>query len=501
MTQLDYLPVELVLRITECLDVISLIRLSWISTKFYQSIGLSKSFWSAYCRHLLRDEDVPLPDNFGSLELSALSRLATRKERISRATHPNYWLPPPRGERTQFQLGHDPNLTLQPWAMRLTPGGRWVVAIARASQSGPAAHLLCWDTYGVETGDPVARLPVATFQLELPSGQHPHVYLQNPRYDPESQSIYCIVVIGELRDQIYSSKMITFQVEFSETVYPSFHQTGRMMTWTDDPGSSLSLSSRSAVICPEGEEVAILWDPRSGDTIKYAVERPTPTSFETVVVTFGGAVLRVRGEVIGNDLHLGLLADPASKPHPGGGGTFCVSGVRGDDYKSCGHINYDVSAPGILRVSEQEIFTVVRVQCTTPQYNFYAMVAVSDAGTRHDLPLSSEPWRWNEYSVPTWSHDPVLHFQLAKGPYHDRRFKVRSDDKELLLVAMPHGREHPSLYTQREVLSVPTQPSDIGARPSIWECEGVCPRSGSWLFITHTQDTAPQWIAMIIRYA
>ncbi|KAF8309912.1 hypothetical protein DL93DRAFT_2158111 [Clavulina sp. PMI_390] len=295
--------------------------------------------------------------------------------------------------------------------MRQTPGGRWIVALATNTRFGAASHLLCWDACTAKGVVEDAQLPVATFQLEPPPHLDSYVHLEKIIHDPASQSSYCIIHIGTSRDQNYSSKLMTVELRSSKQSLPSFHETGCTTTWSNYPGSNRWLSGRWAVICPASGEKVILWDSRDDETLSYPVNPPTVSSFETFIVTFGGAIVRVRGEVNENCLTLHFMAGPTTQTHAG---TFYISGVADDsDGEFWERMSYEIYALGKVRVSEQEMVTAVRVSFLTNQYTFSRILAISDHGACYDLPLSSEPWRWNEYSVPAWSEAPALHFQLV----------------------------------------------------------------------------------------
>ncbi|KAF8306838.1 hypothetical protein DL93DRAFT_2159771 [Clavulina sp. PMI_390] len=189
-----HLPLDLLLAITDRLDIISLIRLSWVSRDLHAFIALSRSFWVRYCRVLLYDEQLPLESfKIDSLELRELISLATRKERIARATHQKYWLGLLQSQQSFFTLGYDPGLHIQSATLRYTPAGPWLFGLALDLKDN-TVHLVYWDTTATQRDHRPLVRPLASTRVREARSSVMHLDLSRILYDPISKTFYCHVV-------------------------------------------------------------------------------------------------------------------------------------------------------------------------------------------------------------------------------------------------------------------------------------------------------------------
>ncbi|KAF8316864.1 hypothetical protein DL93DRAFT_2077683 [Clavulina sp. PMI_390] len=287
-------------------------------------------------------------------------------------------------------------------------------------------------------------------------------------------------------------------MECADNRTPSFRTTNEVETLPREAGNRLKLSGRYAELHhPSGQLRSLVWDSKSGQTTSYPLEPHTATSFHTVVVTSGGTVFQVRGDVHEDRLitrffrlptGLTRATDYPAKieiPSKGRGLPWLAN--------SC---TYAVTPHHIMRLIEGKTVTPMQVECTTIHHDFSAGVAVSENGELYMLPLVDEPWRLNEHTVPMWMTHPALHFVLTEKPESSRAVSITADHKELFLFAAPHSLYNGGKESGRGLFRVPTFSTDIGARTDRWACIGVCPRSGTWIFTRRAQD---RWLATVIR--
>ncbi|KAF8305485.1 hypothetical protein DL93DRAFT_352987 [Clavulina sp. PMI_390] len=504
------IPVELLLKIVEYLDVFSIIRLSWVSRGHHSALGVSRAFWSRYCRLLLQDERLPSSCfNLDTLNVSELIQLATRSERIARALDTQSPQNPCRARRAQFQLGHDPSFHIKHLDIYQAPGGRWVLSLASNSQDN-SIHIMCWDTS--EADSDVAPLipPSASAELRpfAPTGTAMVYHLHPPTYDPKTQRYSCFITgVANLPGTSGFRQCITIPVEMEDRDPhpPSFSFPDQATIWLRAPRTEFQPSGRWAVICsPAHEPRSIVWDSQSGQTSDYPVARDSATTFDRIVVTHDGIILRVQGGIHMNKLDVRF--SPASATEvviPVHSTSFTVAGTRHFvPSHASGRTQFLVFTSGTIRLLEQSTATLIQVECHTFTHRFCTAVTVSADGAIQTP--RNEHWRRNEYLIPLWTSKPSSHFiltTLVDRPPTRARFGVASttvtlNDKKLFLKYIPPTSKTLGVEPQF-TLDVPTRPFDTGITMEKG-CRSVCLRSGQWMFVRKGHDN--YHAVMLIRY-
>ncbi|KAF8316862.1 hypothetical protein DL93DRAFT_722664 [Clavulina sp. PMI_390] len=501
MALLTHLPNELLFEITRYLDVISIIRLTCVSSALHHKIGLSKSFWLRYCHLLLKDERLPASSfPIETLEVSGLIKLATRTERLARASHASQWPGPMPAHRTQFSLGHDPELRFQRQSIHATPDLRWIMGLAQ-HKSDNTLRVLCWDVDPPSTNSDIQATvpPVASIEISAgpAEGQNPRLW--PPWYDPESQSYYSLITWIPRGYHESTFAVLLIKMACKENHRPSLHAPNELINWPRDARTKLEHSGRWAVIHHFwSQSVADVWDLQKGEATSYPVTPHTGISFETLIVTHCGNVFRIRGEEDEHHLFIQLsrISDDPNLPL-NRSESFETSGTALPSRRPANFCVYAVIPHGVMRLAEGNMVTVTQIQCVTANYRFSTTVTISEDGILRGVPSHHEPWRLNEHMVPIWASQPESPFAITSSAESSSSTIVNADLQELFLFIMPHARYGPEQGVGHGLLAVPRLASDIGVQTYMWSCGGACLRSGSWMFMRSGQDSA--WVITIIR--
>ncbi|KAF8316863.1 hypothetical protein DL93DRAFT_722663 [Clavulina sp. PMI_390] len=498
MTSLTLLPNELIYEMTRYLDVISITRLTWVSSALHNKIGLSKSFWLRYCRLLLEDELLPSSCfRIENLGLNGLVRLATRKERLARVTHASQQSRPLPAQRTQFYLGHGPRLNLKQSSTRVAPGGRWIIGLAWHYDF--TTHVLCWDAMVQRDDDLTTIPPITSAPIEPCRGRHTTAMLGKLWYDPDSESYCTLVIWSALGRPNLGCKALLISMKCTEDHQPSFYIHNQVTTWPDERSAELKYSTRWAVIhSTSAQPIAAVWDLASGRITNYPLEPHTVESFHTFVVTRRGTVFDVRGTLDGGRLVI-RCSNASSGVHPSSSPseTIDISGTAVRRPTLANRCLYRVIPHEEMRLLEGQMATTVQVLCETAEYSFSVVLAISQYGKLYQLPLTNELWRLNEHIVPLWMTYPASSFILGESANSQGAGAVVTDDKGLFLFAIPHNLYNPGAESAVSLFAIPTSPSDIGDKAGSWSCTGICPRSGSWVLVKYQKGG--RLVATIIR--
>ncbi|KAF8316865.1 hypothetical protein DL93DRAFT_2154573, partial [Clavulina sp. PMI_390] len=475
MAPFSHLPIELLFKITEHLDILSIVRLTWISSYFHYNIGVSRAFWLRYCRILLEDERLP-PFCFqiDSLEDAALVKLATRRERLARATLAGEGPGPSPAKRTQFALDHEPDLDIPHWTYRLAPGGRWAMALAWRKLDN-TGHVLCWDVRPQNDEATTSICPVASVQIDLPPTLNKSPELSRLSYNPESRLYHFFITVITEADHD-----ITHEV----TAFPYNERAGRKF-----------LDRWAIIHSGRSDLTSIAWDSQSGRTDNHSLDPSSPESFHTLVVTCGGTIFQVRGQVEGDRLDVRVFrASADSTASFDSSARFEILSARHTESWPAHSWSYAVTPHGPMRLAQGEAATMIQVQCNSVPYKFSSAVALSENGTVHKLPLVDEPWRLNEHAVPRWIARPKAHMDFSGTPNYQQSLLITEEHKELFLFVAPEGFSHKESEPGQGLLAVPLIPSDVGVWTNDWLCKGLCPRSGTWIVTRRSEN---KWLTMI----
>ncbi|KAF8310839.1 hypothetical protein DL93DRAFT_2169413 [Clavulina sp. PMI_390] len=459
---LQYLPLELLLQVTESLDIISIIRLSSVSSRLYEVIGISKSFWVGYCINLLRDEHMP-PFSFNPdcLERPEIVKLATRTERIIRGTGPkgpqNLLSP----HRKYFYLDHDADFYLHSWSIEQVPGGRWVLALAGHLRDD-TLHLMCWDSQSVSEDDEISLLPVATIRVKSDSAPATHFELSQVLYDPILHVFICSVTIGVDEDAGSGFRVVSVQMECSRDRPPSFRLVDHTMSWPEDgPINSMpKFSGRWATLegeLPSDGSESIVWDSQTGQRFTYPLERQDSVKkvFNMITVTHFGAVIRVHGEAHVD--HLQLLLSPVSSHGPfTTSGSFSAFASPEERETGKDDIGPSLTILGTIRLAHQETATLLWVRW----YTVSIMIAASESGAFVKLPRTEDGWGWDERLAPLWTTYPPSHFNLSTTDeiQSDTGTALSLDDGAFILGVKPYNILGAFPQPTRALLALPPRP-------------------------------------------
>ncbi|KAF8316866.1 hypothetical protein DL93DRAFT_2154574 [Clavulina sp. PMI_390] len=490
MAPFTHIPIEILYNITEHLDVISIVRLACVSSYFHHNIGTSRSFWARYCRILLEDELLP-PSCFHieNFEVTALIKLATRRERVARVTHASQWPDPLPAQRTQLYLQDDSKLAIRQQSIRITPGGRWLMALGW-SKIDRTGHILCWDFGRQNDNDLTIHSPVASSRIELPLNTSNGPELSTPWYDPGSQRYYCFVTLSTRGNREVATKILGVTMECLDHRPPSFDFTNEVMTLPYQARATLSRSGRW-VMAPRAssESSSIIWDSQSGSTATYSLDPWTPKTFHTLIVTHGGTIFQVRGEV--NEDHLTVRffkESTSSTPSVDPLGELQIPSKGSGQSWLTNACSYNVTPHGPIRLNEGQKCTRIQLKCTTVDHDFSGSAALSENGELYELPLLHEPWRMNEHVVPIWITHPGFHFTLTESPTSRQSVSITADHQELFLFVVPHQIYSSGEDLGRGLLAVPILPSDVGVHTDEWACNGIA----------HDGDSEPEFKEKIL---
>ncbi|KAF8310840.1 hypothetical protein DL93DRAFT_1557632 [Clavulina sp. PMI_390] len=503
---LQSLPLELLFQIAETLDVISVIRLSSVSTRLRETIGLSKPFWARYCRNLLQDENIPpLSAAMNSLKLDKLMKLATRKERIIRATLLENHFNLPQCRQTYFPLDLYPTYLIYHWTIQQAPGGRWLLAIA-VRVDDETLHLMCWDSAIVGADSEISPLPVTTIQLKDNGKQVRYFDMSQLTYDADLERLYFFVTlkVDEVGDRSRNWRVIPVEMDCPNDGPPSFRAMNHIVSWpyNGQNGSFPCFSGRWGTfqqVKSDKESDYLIWDSKTGQISTYPVEHHQLAEgvFETFMVTHFGTLLHLLGEATADQLNLSI-SPVSTTTIPASPASFQISGYP-KTTKIRGGIHFEFSNLGSACLAHYQTATFLRLKCQTAKFTFTTMIAPSESGAFYELPRASEGSHRDERLAPSWSAETVIHshistvarFQTSRG------ITLELDEDSLLLYIEPYALADPRQDVAQPLLAMPRQPPGLKVQDNDWDCYGVCLRSGAWMFALSRQGRP---YVMLIRY-
>ncbi|KAF8313101.1 hypothetical protein DL93DRAFT_2168038 [Clavulina sp. PMI_390] len=283
--KLASVPIEVLLKFCDWLDVKSTIRLAESSRTLHSFVLSSRSLWLSQVRRILWDEQIPETVlELLEIDLSALIKCATRKSRLlslisSRQKLASFSRLVPYSvsfSNPVRPMLQSPTSEPQGWfytdpLFHLLPGGRWILTLIRA---GPVWSLFCWDLLqAVASPTKHLQIPSASYQWDFKNLQR--ISVLRCVWDAQEES-YIILVkhhYGGQAHYVYETMSLTCQPSQGDN-----HQCFKSISTYNDTSRTPTFSTllRSHVLIQSPSKVT-LWNWRR-DSVLHATSLASPAS-------------------------------------------------------------------------------------------------------------------------------------------------------------------------------------------------------------------------------